>query len=87
MVTATTAFTKPATANVPTDPKRKPKHIKVGDSLRLNSGSNKMSITAVRRDGIVICMWFDERQTVRRAASPPAALWLDQTEISCEVVR
>jgi uncharacterized protein YodC (DUF2158 family) len=52
----------------------KSKRPKIGDIVHLKSGSAAMSVVAIRRDGQLICAWFDVRDTVHRTALPAAAL-------------
>ena len=52
----------------------------IGDTVRLRSGSTAMSVEAFRRDGRVICVWFDARDRVHRAAVPPATLDVEGAE-------
>ena len=48
--------------------------MKIGDTVRLKSGSSTMSVDAFGRNGRVICVWFDGRERLHRATFAAAVL-------------
>jgi uncharacterized protein YodC (DUF2158 family) len=48
--------------------------MKVGDSVVLKSGSQAMTIDSVRKDGRVVCVYFDHDDKMRRHVFAAKAL-------------
>lgn len=48
--------------------------LKIGDTVALKSGSDAMTIESVRKDGRLMCVWFDHRHKLCRRAFPAAVL-------------
>jgi uncharacterized protein YodC (DUF2158 family) len=46
----------------------------IGTDVRLKSGSALMTVSGVRRDGHIYCMWFDPRGKVSQKAFPKETL-------------
>jgi uncharacterized protein YodC (DUF2158 family) len=47
---------------------------KIGDNVELKSSGKWMSVAAYRRNGNVLCVWFDDKDKAHRAVFPQAAL-------------
>lgn len=48
--------------------------MRIGEIVVLKSGSTRMTIEALLKDGRALCVWSDDRQKVKRAAFHVAAL-------------
>ena len=48
--------------------------MKIGDIVILKSGSAQMTIENTRKNGRVMCVWFDNRQNLYRFAFQAAVL-------------
>ena len=48
--------------------------MKIGDTVRLKSGSTTMSVDAFGKGNRVVCVWFDAREKVHKASFAKAAL-------------
>ena len=48
--------------------------VNLGEIVMLKSGSVHMTVESLRKDGRVVCVWFDRRQKICRGAFPSAAL-------------
>jgi uncharacterized protein YodC (DUF2158 family) len=69
-VPATTSATHQKTAA----PKRAKSLFKIGDNVRLNSGSGLMCVTDIHSDGSIRCVWYGKNDQIQRATFPEAAL-------------
>ena len=48
--------------------------MQIGETVVLKSGSTQMTIECIRKDGRVMCVWFDRRQNLYRFAFQAAVL-------------
>jgi uncharacterized protein YodC (DUF2158 family) len=50
--------------------------MKLGTDVKLKSGSALMTVSGLRKDGHIYCMWFDARGKVSRKAFPEETLFV-----------
>jgi uncharacterized protein YodC (DUF2158 family) len=50
--------------------------MKLGTDVKLKSGSALMTVSGMRSDGHIFCMWFDARGKVSRKAFPKETLFV-----------
>ena len=51
--------------------------MKIGDTVKLKSGSTWMCVDAFGKGDRVVCVWFDARDKLHRASFAKAALIVD----------
>ena len=53
--------------------------LKEGDVVQLKSGSDLMTVERVSQDGLVHCVWFDEKNNMHTHSFPAATLEKENT--------
>lgn len=54
----------------------------IGDTVRLNSGSDLMTIESILEDGRLICVWMDRERKIIRDTFPENTLTIEDEEVS-----
>ena len=54
----------------------------IGDTVRLNSGSDLMTIESILEDGRLVCVWMDREKKIVRDTFPKNTLTIEDEEAS-----